>query len=132
MHVKERDERKTCPSVTPFEYPALLVSSGAVHTWHPCPDGQERHPCRSPKGLFPLITAMLGVTHGSWGGHPKPPATQPSTGTDTGLGPKGRHREVAPAARDRDIPSLEPLERLGTEGTRRVSRGVSFSFAYFF
>ncbi len=54
---------------------------------------------------------MLNGSEGVKGGLPLPPPTQPSTGTDTGQGLKGRHRDVAPAARDRDILSLEPLER---------------------
>jgi len=34
---KEIGERKGHPTVTPYGFPALLVSSGAVHKGHPAP-----------------------------------------------------------------------------------------------
>ena len=118
--LKEIGERKGHPGVTLCGCPVLLVSSEAVHKGHPAPMDRTDIPV-GPLWALPLPTAMLGVTRGLVGGsfrNPRnqkelfyPPPTQPSTETDTGSGPQGRHREVAPTARDKDIPSLEPLER---------------------
>ena len=87
MHVKERDERKTCLSVTPYGCPVLLVLSGALPPGYPYPAKEDRLLTHRdvgnakglpgailalsvPFGTIPLTTAMLGVTHGIMGRQP--------------------------------------------------------------
>jgi hypothetical protein len=53
MHVKERDERKTCPTTCPLRgYPVLLTPSGAPAKGYPYPSLEAPLPCGAPTGLI--------------------------------------------------------------------------------
>ncbi len=144
---KERYQRKTAPRPRPLRgCSALLVLSGAVHTGHPCPDGQDRHPCRSPSGYSRL---RLRCSTG-----PKGSGVAPLISFDaaeyrnrTGIRPEGGEPEPNAPTGHKSSGHLQSGERpdryvrAGAKQTGTVrnagypggaSRGVPFSFAYFF
>jgi len=56
---KESIQRKGHPVFRPD--PALLAFGEGFRKGHPSPSENERHPCRSPIGLFSPKAAMLGA-----------------------------------------------------------------------
>ncbi len=126
MHVKERGERKTCPTTCPSGSLRASLFQGLHRRAFPCPRWKRRvHATPLRANSFNRCGARLRLT-----GLGRPPLNRVFRRASQSR-EDWACKDAGPLPRDKDVPSEEPRTGREVQGTRRVEYSVALFFRLF-
>ena len=128
---KKGTKEKSARVFRPNGYPALLVSSGALPTGYPYPDGRGPTSLSVPFGLFPLPSAMLGGIHG-FGESDRNPFDAAEHRSDLRIRPEGAPHGRGASIAGEESPVDGAPEIVRRAGNPQGQSSGGFSLATFF